>query len=229
MGRTWAILVALILVLIPISSNSEELKFLFSTDQDIKPQDTFEGILARKDVVNDSWFSRPPTRIELITYLLDQHVKAKGGYLDGVGKYFEEVEGKGSFAKLPLVNASAFFSSEKGCFVIEVDFSQLGKPKRPMKEFCDHILTWLLMDFVIDGYLLENTILRPFITKSPDDPEVLRIVNLLKKNTIALVTLDATYGNVKNGYPRDHYFLSGYRSTQEKETHYVNKRTFSLK
>jgi hypothetical protein len=226
MAKTWAFLIALILAFIPASSYSEELKFLFSTDQNIKSLEPREGIPARKDILNDSWFSSPLTRIELIAYLLDQHVKTKVDYLKEVDKYFENVESK--YPRSPMGNALASFSGEKGCFVVMVDISQLGKPKRPMKEFCDLLIQMVSLEFHGLGYSFQNTILSPLITTNSDDPEVLRIVGLLRKSIIVIVKLQAAYGNVKDGNPRDYYYLTGYRSTQEKETHYI-KQTFSLK
>jgi hypothetical protein len=221
-------LIALTLAFIPTASRSQDLKFLFSADQNIKLQNIREGIPARKDIPNDNWFSSPPTRAELITYLLDQYAKTNLHDLGEVGKFFEEVETKYPFARSPYEDASASFLGEKGCFIISVVVSNLGKPKKPMKEFCDHIIEMVSFQFAGPGYTFQNTILRPFIPGSYDDPEVLKIVGLLRKNIIVFVKLEAVYGNVEDGNPRDHYFLAGYRSAQEKETHYV-KQTFSLK
>jgi hypothetical protein len=223
----YPLIILLILLLFTTPSFSEELEFLFSTDQNIKSEDIKEKVSTEKDISGDSWFSSPPTRLELLTYTLDQHFKKeierKWEYLSKeVDKYFEK-------NKISVTeDVSAFFQKEQDVFIVKVEISDLGKPKKPMKDFCDYLLDHFSLFHAAGGYSLQNTILRSFIFGSYDDPEILRIVNLLRNNLVFLVTLQSNYGNEKNGLPRDYYYFHGWKFTQEKEIHY-SKWSYSSK
>jgi len=53
---------------------SEELIFPFTIDQNTKNEDITQ-IPIERDIQTDKWFMSAPTRIELLTYALDQYFK----------------------------------------------------------------------------------------------------------------------------------------------------------
>ena len=52
----------------------EELPFPFTADQNTKNED-MNQIPIEKDIQIDNWFMSPPTRLELLTYAIDQYFK----------------------------------------------------------------------------------------------------------------------------------------------------------
>ena len=238
MTKIYPLIILLILLLFTTPSFSEELEFLFSTDQKIKSEDIKEKTSSEQDISDDSWFSSPPTRLELLTYSLDQFFKKqfevmwKHGYSKKIDKLFEKTSVGQTSVSLAVAKASATFNKENDIFVLGVQINGLGKPKEPMKNFCDDIINYIELIFgnKPGGYYFQNTFLRSFIFGSQDDPQVLRIINLLRNNLLIVVSLESFYDyeNEKDGKSRDMYFLKGYKFLQEKEIHY-SKQAFSLK
>ncbi len=231
MTKIYPLIILLILLLFTTPSFSEELEFLFSTDQKIKSEDIKEKTSSEQDISDDSWFSSPPTRLELLTYSLDQFFKKqfevmwKHDYSKKIDKLFEKTS-----VSLADAEASATFNKENDVFVLGVQIDGLGKPKEPMKNFCDDIINYIELIFgnKPGGYYFQNTFLRSFIFGSYDDPQVLRIVNLLRNNLLIVVSLESVYENEKDRKSRDMYILRGYKFLQEKEIHY-SKHAFPLK
>lgn len=233
--KTIIILTLSILLSFATLSFSEELEFLFSTDQRIKSEDIRGKTSSEQDISDDSWFSSPPTRLELLTYSLDQFFKKrfevmwKHDYSKKIDKLFEKTSVGQTSVSLADAEASATFNKENDVFVLGVQIDGLGKPKEPMKNFCDDIINYIDRIFGIPvGYGFQNTFLRSFIFGSYDDTQVLRIVNLLRNNLLIVVSLESVYENEKDRKSRDMYILRGYKFLQEKEIHY-SKHAFPLK
>src|SRR3989304_7240352 len=116
----------------------EELIFPFTVDQNTKNEDITQ-IPVERDIQTDKWFMSAPTRIELLTYALDQYFKKEFSeqwedyYKTKIEEYFEL-----QVRKLRTVRASAkagvsFYSPQDIC-IFPLKISELGKPKKPMKE-----------------------------------------------------------------------------------------------
>jgi hypothetical protein len=207
----------------------EELLFPFTVDQNIKNED-INQIPVEKDMQNDKWFMSPPTRLELLTYFIDQYFKkefAKYWSLNSkeIEKYFEQ--GVRPF-DIVLEDAFVLFNSAKDMFSANVTISNLGKPKKPMKETCCEILNSMSLRLEGGGYLYQNTFLGPFIQKGADDPEIVRIAEKLQKNFLVGVRLEAIFGKDQDGKPRDLYIMDCYKLLEEKEVHY-RKQAIRLK
>ncbi len=206
----------------------EELIFPFTVDQHIKSEDITQ-IPVEKDIQTDKWFMSAPTRLELLTYAVDQYFQKDFAekwelYKIEIEKYFEPR------ARPFSVHASAMvrFYSDKDIFGAGVKIEDLGKPKKPMKEVCSKVLNSLIFASLDGGgYSYQNTFLSPFIQKSPTDPEVFRIVEKLRKNFLLSVTLEASFDKEQNAMPRDFYRMHCYKFAGEKEVHYY-KQSFRL-
>jgi len=229
MSKIHALIIAFILLLVATPSSSKELKFLFTTDQNIKTEDIGK-IPVNKDIVNDNWFTSPPTRLELLTYTLDQYFQKKfekfwEDYQINLDEYFERRKDK--FTSV-TADASVCFYSEKDVIVTKVNIDGLGKPKKPMKDFSDNIMGYISFLIYKPGYLFQRQFLRPFTFGSHNDPKESRAGELLQKNILLLVTLESQYGEEVKGIPSDFYDFQCYRFLNEKENHY-SKQAVSAK
>ncbi len=214
-------LIALFLFSVSSVCLGEELIFPFTVDQNTKNEDMSQAP-KEKDIQNDNWFMSPPTRLELLTYAIDQYFKkevAEFWHLDSakIENYFERRSRPSDYVR---AEADVGFYSADDMFLAKVRIGNLGKPKKPMKEVCGEVLN--LMSFSLQGlgYSYQNKFLGPFIQKSAVDPEIIRIVEKLRKNVLVTVILEASFD-------RNFYTMGCYKSPEEKEVHYY-KRAFRL-
>jgi len=213
---------------------SEELIFPFTIDQNTKNEDITQ-IPIERDIQTDKWFMSAPTRIELLTYALDQYFKKEfleqweDYYKNKIEEYFEL-----QVRKLrPVIRANAkagvSFHSPQDIFIFTLNISDLGKPKKRMKEVCNEILNSFVFKYLEGGgFLYQNTFLSPFIQTSPTDPEILHIIDKLRKNFLLMVTLEAGFDQEKIDFPRDFFAMQCYKFAGEKKVHY-RKQSFRLK
>ena len=212
----------------------EELTFPFTADQNTKNEDITQ-IPSEKDIQTDKWFMSAPTRLELLTYAFDQYFKKEfseewEGYREAdIQKYFEPQVRRLGPPVRAMTEASVTFYSPKDIFVVAVKISELGRPRKPMKEVCSQLMNSVLFSrFEGPGYLYQNTFLGPFIQTSATDPEILRIVERLRKNVLLTVTLEARFDEEKVDFPRDLFTMQCYKFAGEKEVHY-RKQSLRLK
>jgi hypothetical protein len=204
------------------------LVFPFTVDQQTKSEDITQ-IPVEKDIQTDKWFMSPPTRLELLTYIIDQHFKKEFAkdwkfHSKEIEKYFERGP-VGFFSE----DASVSFNSSKDIFVACITIEDLGKPKKPMKEACSEVLnSSIFRHFEGGGYLYQNTFLSPLVQESSTDPEIVRIVEKLQKNFLFLVTLKARFDKEQTDFPRDIYAMQCYKFAGDKKVHY-RKETRRLK
>ncbi len=208
----------------------EELIFPFTVDQNTKSED-ITRIPVEKDIQIDKWFMSAPTRLELLTYAIDQYFKREVAdnwkfYRKEIEKYFEP-------RRAPLfsveANAMVGFSGDMDIFSASVTIENLGKPKKPMKEVCSEVLNSFIFAYLDGGgNLYKNTFLSPLIQKFPTDPEIDRIVEKLQKNLLLSVTLRASFDKEQSDMPRDFYTMRCYKFAGKKEVHYW-KESFRIK
>ena len=219
-----------VLVLLQVTSPTfcEELVFPFTVDQNIKSEDITQ-IPTERDIQNDKWFMSPPTRIEFLTYIIDQQLKKEFEQYweyskEKIERYFEPLP-----RRFVSVRTSVWFWREKDIFVAAVEIDGLGKAKKPMKEVCDELIKGISLWFPghYAGYWYENKFLGPFIQTSPNDPELLQIVSKLQRNFLVRVKLESSFDQRKDSFPTDYYIMQCYKCPEEKETHY-SKQTFRI-
>jgi hypothetical protein len=224
------ILTLLVLPLLPFGVSStafaEELVFPFTVDETITNEVWPDTLHELRDIQNDRWFMSPPTRLELLTYAVDQFFKQKVleyWKYDGprVERYFER------YSKLwnsPDVAPAVYFSTVKDLFVAIVRMRGFGKPKKPMKEVCQEVLVDISSRYLTNSSgccLYQNTFLQPFVQTAPTDPELVRIATVLENNMIVKVELTAAIPQSSDAaYPNDHFEVWCYKSIKEKEIHY---------
>jgi len=139
--------------------------------------------------------------------------------LEDAEKYFEKADyGKGT------LDSGVAFSEEKGVFVANVWVRNVGKPKKPIKEFCDNWIFSISMWFAgMGGNYVENTFLGPFILGSQEDPKILEVANLLRNNFVVLVGVNSAYVEGKAKSLTNLYTFGAYRYTKEKKVHYFKR------
>jgi hypothetical protein len=215
-----------LLFIFPADSISKELPFLFSVDQNVKSDNPKDIIKPNKNILSNNWFNSPPSRLELLTYFMNQYLEdelkeSEDYFANTADKYFER--GKIAFF---LYNANVLFDKNMGVFVAKVNLDHAGKPKKPIKEFCDEILGYISIKFSGQGYYLANQFLGPFMFDSFDDPEVKEIVNLLRNNLIVMVSVVSSYKSKKNKSYNVYQFVA-YKYTKEEKIHY-KKQTYEF-
>jgi len=209
--------------IIPNYVISAELPFLFSVDQNISSEEPKDIITPGKDISNNEWFVSPPTRIELITYIMDQWFKKEmenEPSSDEIYEYFEK--GKVSFS----VDKRVSFSKEFDAFVAGITVDYVGRPKKPMKNFCDGYIKYLSSKLGGEGYLYHNTFLRTFIAGSFDDPEIINIVKLLRNNIYVVVGVNSIYEG-KDKSSENFYDFRAIKNIKEDKVHYI-KNSYSI-
>ena len=209
-------------------AQADDLKFSFTVDQNIKSED-IKNIKSGSEIPLNSWLNSPPTRVELLCYVFDQHCKStfssyKDIYDGEIRRYFDPVDMPYGL-NVPRQEVGVSFLKEKGVFVLVGSFKNLGKPKKPMKDFCNTMLKSLEMHFGGGGFSYQNTILGPFIQTNGMDPEVVKIAEMVRNNLLLAVSLESTFGNKKGHLISDHYYLQCYKTIQEDKIHY-SKSTF---
>ena len=141
----------LFLILVTGTANSSDPKFLFTQDQDLqfKREKLMKDIKNTSNLSKDKWFNAPATRIELMTYFLYQDFK---DYFDifwnakadsqnysyfGLLNYFGRRKDLSPVFNEPSGEFNVIYDKDHDLFVFTISVSQLGKPKKPMKEACD--------------------------------------------------------------------------------------------
>jgi hypothetical protein len=206
---------------------AQEMIFPFTVDQNTKNEDIKQLLQANKDIQTDKWFVSPLTRLELLTYIMDEYFQKEINrwHMVTIEKYFEpqyrhaSVEEKGN----------VYFSSTGDVFVATVSVTGLGKPNKPMKEVCSEILNSVDTLFMGGGYLYHNTFLRTFIQGDPYDPEIKRIAEKLEKKIIVGVSLEASFDKEKHAdtRPQDFYTMQCIKTPEEKQIHY-SKSSYTI-
>lgn len=224
MARLYTLFFALLMFSFSTVCWGEELIFPFTVDQNTKNEDIAQ-IPVEKDIQTDKWFMSAPTRLELLTYAIDQYFQkyvADNWKRRDIEKYFEPRVDPIS------VRAEVRFYSDMDIFGAGVSIQNLGKPKKPMKEVCSEVLNSFIFAYLEGGgFLYQNTFLSPFIQKSPTDPELIRIAEKLRRNFLLSVTLEVSFDKEQNVIPRDLYRMQCYKFPGVKEVHY-RKQAFRL-
>ena len=228
---TFRIIVTVSLLLIGSASWGKELVFQFTSDESIRvidKQSIDKDIIKKDTLINNKWFSSPLTRLEMITFIFDQYVK------EGRKEQWEILKGELDSRFEPNVvsgvnrvnqNSGVGFDRENGVFSIWTNINELGKPKKPMKDYCKTTLDHMESMYGGQGFLYFNTILHTFNQGGGLNREILDLQNIIRENVIFRVTLHANYGSSNGIIPKDHYYVNCFRSYNEKETHFA-KRSF---
>lgn len=109
--------------------------FLFSEDNQIveSPQELYSSISPRAIIQDDKWLNEPATRLDIVLLNINAKLNADlPSYVKFLFSDFLETE------TAPSVESDVRFY--KGRLVISTEVYFHGKPKRPLKEFCERML-----------------------------------------------------------------------------------------
>ena len=237
------LLLVISLFLWPFLSNTyaekKELQFLFSEDQNIKslknPEELIQNLKVEDDVKNDKWLNSPPTRIELLTIVLNQYHKERMAQYDFNQFFSERFEKRRrefeSGGRLSTnIEFWANYIPKIGSFVVFCSVNNLGKPKKSMKsivkELISLIYTWGYYDGIVFPY--QATFLKCFEIFPGTDKET--IAKIMKGNILVAVNLTCNYDNKQynlrmGGFQpiKGTYHLSGYAFGPDKEVYYLKR------
>lgn len=172
----------------------ENPKFLFQEDDAIKSEQPSKN-LTNKSLKKNIWFNSPPTRLELLIFLMDYHyknqIKNSQSYLEAdIRNSFEE-------KRIDKIDpeASVFYDSSLNYIGNRLKIEILGKPKIPMSETCKSFLNDDSLMLGHRGYSMQNTFLHPFTTNGYDDAQLLDSIDEIIENLIYIVSLRSNYDN----------------------------------
>jgi hypothetical protein len=128
-------------VAITVTSTAVATDFLFSEDNQITAStDQFLSSVQPKALLRqDKWLNEPLTRLDYVLMKIEAEMPERLNFWARqlVSDSFEKGTGD------PDVTFRAGYYEAKQRLILSVDFKRVGKPKKPMKEVCKSILTYL--------------------------------------------------------------------------------------
>jgi hypothetical protein len=206
------------LIFILFSSEAEAAKdvpFLFAEDEALSDSgEFFDKIEKSHEIEKDEFLQSPLTKLDYILMKLENELIGQKDRIAGeINTYFEK-QGKYSEANLEF---HAYYRENFGRIGLKVEITGLGKPKQPMKKFCDEIIEELQSVFPQEpsGFMMYHRSLgilarKEFkFYKSP--------VDIITRNHSFGVRLQSDY---KNGRFEDHYYLQCFKLDSKSPTQY---------
>lgn len=190
--------------------------FLFSQDQAVRQtSDQFNaGVEPRPKLKPDDWLNAPLTRLDYILMRLDKE-------LDDRAKSLPQVVFRDSFepefvGMAPAIEFSVGYSDEKARLVVSARADGLGRPKKPMKDACDTLISAIEQIVPVKepiGYTWHNNALGQL---QRGDGDYNTIIDDLKKRVLIVASVSAAYS--ENGTRL--FFQLGCRHEMGKPTEY---------
>lgn len=163
-----SLVVAAFIIIGSVSAGSaeehlEKVPFLFSADEKVRSSELSEEISRSDALRTDAYLSAPMTRLEYILTKIEARLNEQTGrsiFLESVENSFEKSRDLGGFVD-PEIEGRASFYKLAGKVMISYSISELGRPRRAMKETCDESLSNLksMFPYKLIGYLYHNTLL----------------------------------------------------------------------
>jgi hypothetical protein len=171
--------------------------FLFSQDDQIKQnqQELIDSIESSTTIRDDQWLNGPLTRLDYVLMKIESHLSARGltGYLkDFAPEYFEP----NKLVPLPpAVDVNARYFAKKGRLMIGARISNLGKPKKPMKNYCTSAIAWIELSYPsqADGFAWLNNGLGVLLREEIPLQEHAAIARKLAESAVIVVSVEGTY------------------------------------
>lgn len=205
--------------LFPVTCYCTDLTFDFSADELLK-NEKIESIEAHNDVLSDPWFSSPPTRTELLTFLLDRyfHEYFENYWQTEKGNHAKNFKKSPSAIELFSTHSGVIFSREKGMFLAYVDVEINGSPLQPLKQTCDRLIKEMSRPLLGSGYQFHNTFMGPFLANGYSDPKLNLIIDKLRNSIYLKTNLIANYNDRL-------YLFTCHKSPEEQTIHYQKDAT----
>lgn len=211
--------------------------FLYSEDQSIEKDDPLSKIFLGNDISNNKWFMNPPTRLELFIFSLNQYhqkVVKEARLKHNMKEFFELKNPKSWLDSTDFeVESSASYSKKLGGFVLSVKISNLGKPKKPIKEAMEELLALINISglYHLDGDYVTKKIFNSFSTISIQNLQnENKISNIVKDKYIITGELECSYEDKKStsiNPIHNYYSLVGIKEAKVKEIQYI-KSSYQL-
>jgi hypothetical protein len=172
---------------------SKAVDFLFSEDnQIVNTPEQFQNSITEKTLVrDDKWLNEPLTRLDYVLIRIQAHLNTT---LSNVAQHIIREDFDTSELKLdPSVEFSPGYSDEKGRLFIGASVGTVGKPKKPMKEFCQTLLIWIEQSYPLKplGYAWQNSALGLLIRN--DAEKYQDVVQKLAESAIITVKVSGGY------------------------------------
>jgi hypothetical protein len=181
------------------------LEFLFSDDNKVPTFAKQEPPVAKKALIpDDAWLKAPATHLDLVLMNIQTDLNATDSrQMASESKEFFEPK-EVSYARIgPAFRYQVRYPASTGRLFIALLVDDLGKPKMPMKRYCDYLLTSFRMQFPKDGAFYERLWSgRAFGTMLQDDSFDYEVVaQKLAASAVFLVRLNSVYKvGEKHGY-----------------------------
>ena len=156
--------------------------FLFGADETV-PQTDFDSTTLPSDALRtDPFLNAPITRLEYILTQMEKRLNnssVMANVMRALDRGFEPNDGPLGDS-LKTVSPAALYFETKGDVIIGISAEYLGRPRIPMKETCEALLTQLstTLPNVPLGYLLANTVLGVLVHKKKLDEYVPTLAKL---------------------------------------------------
>jgi hypothetical protein len=206
-------------------SHAESVEFLFAEDNQIEQlsEQDEASIDARAPVPADKWLNEPLKRLDYVLMKIEATLKEN---LEGIAQRmtYEYFEAKPD--SHPPLGVGAAFSDEKRRLYLGVDVHGLGKPKKPMKEFCEHMIGHIEMWFPLTQPMdlawassVLGVLMRDYYPGKYRD-----VIQKLANSVAITVTVDSVY----NSGGKDTLFEVGCNRQQADGPIVYHKRTYVL-
>jgi hypothetical protein len=189
--------VILMTVLLAFPAHAQnEVDFLFAEDnQNTRTSKQFgDGIRPKSLIKQNEWLNAPLTRLDYVLMSIEARLnkEAREAALEYLPQYFER--STSIFAR-PSADFSARYAEERGRLVLIGTIRDVGKRKKPMKEFCRSILSFLSMLYPHNpiGYSWQNTALRILQRGASTDQVYDDAAKTLAESAVYSVSVTSTY------------------------------------
>jgi hypothetical protein len=193
---TWPAMGVLVLWATVACAANAPIPFLFSRDSQIKqsPRDLADSIESSSAIRGDKWLNAPLTRLDYVLMKIESRLNEDiPGYVQQfVREYFEPDR----FLSIgPLVDISARYLAEKGRLLIIADIIYGGRPKKPMRDFCESVMGRIELSYParVSGFAWLNNALGILMRDETRLREYVAIVQKLAESAVIEVS-------VKDGY-----------------------------
>jgi hypothetical protein len=199
MKRIVIFALAIALPLFAHAQGKDAPEFLFSEDSKIADtrENFAERLQTRKLIEADAWLNAPLTRLDYVLVRmqarLEQSIPAT--VQEYAPTYFERKVVYANFTSKPTTDIDVRYYAEKGRLLVTADIGDLGKPKKPMKEFCELISQVMqgAFSFKQAGYLWHNYALGPLMRDASSRPEYQQAVENLAGSMVVTINLSSIY------------------------------------
>jgi hypothetical protein len=206
-------------------SQAKSVEFLFEEDNQIEQLSEQDGasIEPKAPVPADKWLSEPLTRLDYVLMKIEATLKEN---LEGVARRITYEYFEAEPDSHPSLGVGAAFSDEKRRLYLGVDVHSSGKPRKPMKEFCElmigHIEMWFPLKQPMDlawASSVLGVLMRDYYPGKYRD-----VIQKLANSVAIKVIVDSVY----NSGGKDTLFEVGCNRQQADGPIAFHKRTYVL-